>query len=110
MVGANAYSDQPYWSSKLAEWITNEQNQTLRFEKRAQGPSNINAASSTEVQNSPAIQAILAQSEFASLQRIGGNYWDPVMNFGNTLATGNPDGSSLQDLLDKMVEKVTAIN
>lgn len=110
MVGANAYSDQPYWSMKLAEWITNEENQNLRFEKRSQGPANLNAASSSAVQESPAIKAILAQSEFASLQRIGGKYWNPVMNFGNTMAAGNPDGSALQDLLDKMVEQITALN
>lgn len=110
MVGANAYSDQPYWASKLAEWITNEQNQTLRFEQRSQGPSNINAASSEAVAKSPAIQAILAQSEFASLQRIGGSYWDPVSSFGNTMANGNPDGANLQELLDKMVERITASN
>lgn len=110
MVGANAYSDQPYWSMKLAEWITNEENQNLRFEKRSQGPANLNAASSSAVQESPTIKAILAQSEFASLQRIGGKYWNPVMNFGNTMAAGNPDGSALQDLLDKMVEQITALN
>lgn len=110
MVGANAYSNQPYWASKLAEWITNEQNQTLRFEQRSQGPSNINAASSEAVAKSPAIQAILAQSEFASLQRIGGSYWDPVSSFGNTMANGNPDGANLQELLDKMVERITASN
>lgn len=110
MVGANAYSEQPYWAMKLAEWITNEQNQTLRFRMRAQGPSNINAANSAEVQASPAIQAILEQGSYASLQRIGGKYWDPVTNFGNTMANGNPDGSALQDLMDKMVEQITALN
>ncbi len=110
MVGANAYSDQPYWSLKLAEWITNEQNQTLRFEKRAQGPSNIKASESAAVQESPAIQAILQQSEFASLQRIGGKYWEPTTNFGNKMVAGNPDGSGLQDIMDKMVEQITALN
>lgn len=108
MVGANAYSDQPYWASKLAEWITNEQNQKLRFEIRSQGPANINAAASSEVKSSPAIQAVLAQSEFASLQRIGGAYWSPTTAFGNNMAAGNPDGESLQSILDKMVEKITA--
>lgn len=110
MVGANAYSDQPYWSLKLADWITNEQNQALRFQMRAQGPANINAANSSEVQASPAIQAILKQGEFASLQRIGGQYWDPVSDFGQKMAAGNPDGSALQDLMDKMVEQITELN
>lgn len=110
MVGVNAYSDQQYWSMRLAEYITNEANQKLRFEKRAQGPSNLNAAASSAVQESPAIQAVLAQSEFSSLQRIGGKYWDPVSAFGATMSAGNPDGSALQDILDKMVEQITALN
>lgn len=110
MVGVNAYSDQVDWAMKLAEWITNEQNQTLRFTKRGQGPANLNAAASPEVAASPAIQALLEQAEYGSLQRIGGNYWNPVSEFGTTIAQGNPSGKDLQQLLDEMVEAVTASN
>lgn len=107
MVGANAYSEYSDWALKLADWIANEENQTLRFNERGQGPSNTNAAASPEIQASPAIQAILAQSEFGTLQRIGGNYWEPVSTFGTSMANGNPSGSTLQELLDKMVEGIT---
>ena len=31
MYGVNAYSDHIGWAHKLAEWLTNEENQTLRF-------------------------------------------------------------------------------
>ena len=110
MVGVNAYSKNVAWASKLADWISNEQNQQLRFEEREQGPSNINAGASTEVQQSPAIQAVLSQSEFASLQRVGGNYWDPVQTFGADMAAVNPSGKDLQELMDTMVEQVTASN
>lgn len=44
MMGVNAYSKHPEWAAKLADWFTNEENQTLRFEQRDQGPSNSNAA------------------------------------------------------------------
>lgn len=107
MVGANAYSEYSDWALKLADWIANEENQTLRFNERGQGPSNTNAAASPEIQASPAIQAILAQSEFGTLQRIGGNYWEPVSTFGTSMANGNPSGSTLQELLDKMVDGIT---
>lgn len=107
MVGANAYSKNVDWALKLAEWITNEQNQTLRFTMRGQGPSNINAASSADVQASPAIKAVLAQSEYGNLQRIGGKYWEPVSTFGVKMANGNPNGEDLQKLLDETVEAVT---
>lgn len=107
MVGANAYSDHVDWALKLAEWITNEQNQTLRFMERGQGPSNINAAASPEIQESPAIQAVLEQSEYGTLQRIGGNYWEPVSEFGTSMLNGNPSGKALQDVLDDLVRAMT---
>ena len=108
MVGVNAYSENKEWANKFANWITNEENQKLRFEMRGQGPSNINAADSDAVHQAPAIQALLQQSEFASLQRVGNNYWSPIQTFGETLAAGNPEGKTLQELLDVMVEGVTA--
>ncbi len=108
LIGVNAYSANGEWAAKLAEWITNEENQKLRFRMRGQGPSNKNAAASDEVQSAPAIAALLEQSEFSCLQRIGGNFWDPVTAFAGEILAGNPSGKSLQEQLDKMVEGITA--
>ena len=108
LIGVNAYSANGEWAAKLAEWITNEENQKLRFRMRGQGPSNKNAAASDEVQSAPAIAALLEQSEFSCLQRIGGNFWDPVTAFAGEILAGNPTGKSLQEQLDKMVEGITA--
>jgi len=108
LVGVNAYSQHYDWASQLAKWIANEENQKLRFELRGQGPSNIRASQSAAVQKASAIAALLEQSEFAQLQRIGGKFWDPVAEFAGILAAGNPEQENLQDLLDQMVEKVTA--
>ncbi len=106
MVGVNAYSDNEEWAHKLAEWITNEENQTLRFTMRGQGPSNIKAAASPEVAEAPAIQAILAQSEYAVPQRIGANYWAPAQKFGEQMASGMTP-SDLQQYMDSLVEEIT---
>ncbi len=108
LIGVNAYSEHKMWAARLAEWITNEENQKLRFAQRGQGPANIVAASSEEVQSAPAIAALLEQSEFSYIQRIGGNYWDPVTAFTAEILAGNPSGKSLQDQLDIMVEGITA--
>ena len=108
LVGVNAYSEHPKWASKLAEWITEEQNQKLRFEMRGQGPSNLAAADSDEVKQSPAITALLEQSEFSQLQRVGGNFWDPVTRFTENIVAGNPSGRNLQEQLDEMVEGISA--
>ncbi|MDE7313694.1 MAG: extracellular solute-binding protein [Eubacterium sp.] len=107
LIGVNAYSSYPKWAAKLAEWIISEQNQNLRFEMRGQGPSNKRAAASAQVQDSPAIAALLAQAEFSQLQRVGGKFWEPVETFAGNMAQGNASGEDLQKQLDRMVEKVT---
>ena len=108
LIGVNAYSQHPDWAARLAEWITSEENQRLRFQVRGQGPANVNAANSREVQSSLAIAALLEQSNYSQLQRVGGKFWDPVTEFATSMAQGNPSGASLQAQLDRMVEGVTA--
>lgn len=108
LIGVNAYSSHPEWAARLAEWITSEENRRLRFDLRGQGPANASAANSPEVQASPAIAALLAQSEYSQLQRVGGKFWDPVAEFAGNMARGNPSGASLQAQLDRMVEGITA--
>lgn len=107
LIGVNAYSEYPEWASRLADWITDEENQRLRFVMRGQGPSNIVVAGSEEISQSPAIAALLEQSEFSQLQRIGGKFWDPVSKFAENMAAGNPSGKNLQEQLDEMVEAIS---
>ena len=110
LLGVNSYSENSEWATKLAEWMTNEQNQQLRFEQRGNVPSNKAAASSSAVTENVANKGLIEQSEFASLQRVGGNYWDPAMQFGVQMAEHNMEGKSMQVLLDRMVEGIQAIN
>lgn len=107
LMGVNAYSAHPQWAAKLADWLTNEENQLLRFTERGQGPSNINAAESEEVGQALAIQAVIAQSEFGKLQRVGNSYWNPCTQFGQTMADGNPSNVELQDIMDTLVAGIT---
>ena len=107
LIGVNAYSEYPEWASRLADWITDEENQRLRFAMRGQGPSNIVVAGSEEISQSPAIAALLEQSEFSQLQRVGGKFLDPVSKFAENMAAGNPSGKNLQEQLDEMVEAVS---
>ncbi len=107
-MGVNYYSKNKEWAHKLADWLTNEENQTLRFVERNQGPSNINAAASEEVKKVPAIQAVMEQSKYGSLQRVGNNYWTPFETFGKTMADGNPEKEDLQKIMDALVKGITA--
>lgn len=108
MMGVNAYSENKEWALKLADWLTNEENQKLRFEMRNQGPSNINAASSDEVNKVAAIQAVIDQAQYGNLQRVGNSYWEACTEFAETIKAGNPNGLSLQEIMDKLVAGITA--
>lgn len=107
LVGVNAYSSNQHWAMRLAEKITDEQSQIKRFKAVGECPSNINAARSQEVQNSPAIAALFEQSEFSYIQSVADTFWNPAYIFGVTIAGGNPDNKSLQELLDIMVAGIT---
>lgn len=106
LIGVNQHSANVYWANAFADYLSNEENQTLRFEMRGQGPSNSNAASSSAVAASPAIQAVIAQSEYAQLQRVGGAYWDPATAFSEAILSGSV--GDLQELMDTLVAGITA--
>lgn len=108
LIGVNPYSKNVGWSMLLAEFLTNADSQAARFEARGLGPANIEAGSSTAVQENPAIAALAAQAAYATPQRVGGNFWTPAETLGQILASGNPDGTDLQTLLDTTVEGITA--
>lgn len=110
LMGVNAYAENSGWATLLAEFLTNEESQTIRFEQREAGPSNINAQSSDAVKANVAQSALGEQSSFAVIQKTGGKYWDPSKSFGEQLAQGTiaSDDASVQNALDDLVAGVTA--
>lgn len=108
MMGVNYYSEHKDWAHKLAAWITNEQNQTLSFKERNIGPSNINAAASDEVLKVAAIQAVIEQSEYGKLQRVGNKFWSSFADFSDIILSGNPANIDHQELIDALVANITA--
>lgn len=108
LIGVNAYSKEREWAEKLAEWISNEKNQALRFEMRGQIPSNINAAKTDSVKNSPVAAAVMEQSEYSQLQRVGERFWSPPAEVAMCIDADNPPGADFQRMLDVMVNKMTA--
>lgn len=111
MVGVNPYSANVGYAALLADWLTNEQNQQIRFEQRQLGPSNNNVAASEAVQSNKALAALSAQSAYGRVQLVGGGYWSPTATFGEMIAQGTldiNDTAAIQAALDTMVEGVTA--
>ncbi len=111
LVGVNAYSKNAGWAALLAEWITNEENQKIRFTEREIGPSNIAAASSDAVAANIAISALAEQSAYGVVQLVGGKFWDPTATFGKSITDGKlkaDDEAGIQKALDEMVTGVTS--
>lgn len=108
LLGINAHTKNPEWAMRLAAWLTNEENQLTRFRKRGEGPSNVKAAASEEVQAAPAIKALSEQSAYSHLQNVAETFWTPTFKFGTTIAGGNRDKADIQKLLDVMTEGITS--
>lgn len=108
MFGVNHYSDNVEWAHKLANWFSNEENQALRLEKRSQGPSNKIVAESDAVKSNEAIAAILDESQYGTIQRIGGKYWQPCTDFIMALVAKDYTDAEMQSLLDELVSGITA--
>ncbi len=106
LIGVNPYSENVEWALMLADWLTNEENQLLRFEALQDGPTNVNLQENEAVLANAAIAALGAQSEFGVKQVVGGNYWSPAASLGQNAVDGVSD--NIQDLLDLCVEGILA--
>ena len=107
LVGVNPNSAQPGWATLLAEWITNEENQKIRFETREIGPSNLKAQESDAVKNNIAIAALAEQSAYGVVQVVGDFYWEPTKAFGQNIATGTVSADD-EEAIQKLLEEVKA--
>ena len=108
-IGVNSQTQAPVEAMDLAAWLTNEKNQTTRFEQRKMGPANVNVAKGEAVKADKALAALAAQSEFATSQKdVTGTYWGPAEAFGTTLEAKDYT-KSVQELLDDMVLQITTV-
>ena len=53
---------------------------------------------------------MLEQSEFASLQRVGGAYWTPSADIGSAAVSGSTGGKTMQEFMDDKVAEITKSN
>ena len=114
LIGVNGFSQNLGEAHKLALWLTNEQNQLIRFETRGFGPSNKNVAASDAVANDPVISAVMAQAQYSRAQKsVPGNYWTPMGALITPFIERKEDGTlanytdaELQELLDALVLQI----
>lgn len=107
LCGISKVTKSPVDAMKLAQWLTNEQNQLLRFQRRGIGPSNIKVAAMQEVQKTPELAALAQQSLYAVSQNdVLGSFWGPVEAFGANMEAFNYE-PSIQAQLDDVVSQIT---
>ena len=103
----NRYSEHPEWAMRLARWMSNYENELRRFAATGESPAIKAAAQTSQVQQAPAIKALLEQMEYATVQNIAGDkFWEQAKMLGTVAAAGNTDKMDYQQLLDQLVEQV----
>lgn len=107
LMGVKTSTEHPLEAMALAEFLTNEESQIMRFEARELGPSNVNAAEADAVLDNIALSALAEQSEFAvSQQNVLGSFWEPAEAFGTAMIDGSTE--DMQSLLDEMVSQINS--
>ena len=114
LIGVNGYSQNKAEAHKLAQWLTNKDNQLLRFETRGFGPSNKEVAASEAVANDPVISAVMDQAKYSRAQKsVPGNYWTPMGSLITPFIERKEAGTlaaytdaELQELLDALVSQI----
>lgn len=111
LMGVNGFSKNKGEAHKLAQWLTNEQNQILRYRTRGFAPTNINAANIDEIKNDAVLKAVFAQQEFARTQKgVPSTYWTPMKSLLTpmlTMAPADITDAYLQAQLDSIVDQIS---
>ncbi len=112
LMGVGGYSKNKGEATKLAAWLTNEQNQLKRFETRGFGPTNKKVASLPAVMDDPVIATVLEQAPYNRSQKnVPGAYWTPMGSLITPLVTAKAEGrtvtdSELQSYLDALCKQI----
>lgn len=108
LMGVNSATKHPKEAMQLAEYLTNEKNQLIRFEKRAMGPSNKKAAEDDKVKANVALAALSMQNQYGVTQgNVLNTSWKPIEAFGTAMETKDYS-KTVKEYLDTMVSQITA--
>ena len=98
LMGVNGYSKNKGEATKLAAFLTNEQNQLKRFKDRGFAPTNKKAASTSEVVNDPVISVVLDQAAYNRAQKnVPSTFWTPMASLITPLLTAKAEGKTVTD-------------
>lgn len=112
--GVNAQTKYPLEAMLLANYISSEKIQQLRFEKRNATPVNKNLVENAALlESSPAVATLAEQTTLAStvqpsISQIA-NFWTPMEAFGQDCIAGEVTEENIQEKLDALVASVLAV-
>lgn len=111
--GINAQTKYPLESMLLANYLTSEKIQELRFKERNSTPVNKNLVSNKELlSSSPAVATLAEQTELASTVQPSipqiANFWQPMEAFGQDCIAGTVTNNNMQEKLDVLVQSILA--
>lgn len=112
-IGVNAHSKNMAAAVAFATFLGNEENQTLRYEKSAQVPTNINAGSSDAVMADPLAAVIVKESNEASVMQpshsiFSTRYWTYAGAIPTEIRSGAINKDNVQEKMDTFVAAMTA--
>ena len=98
LMGVGGYSKNKGEATKLAAYLTNEQNQLKRFKDRGFAPTNKKVAAATEVVNDPVISVVLEQAAYNRSQKnVPSTFWTPMASVITPLLTAKAEGKTVTD-------------
>ena len=111
-IGVNAHSKNMVAAVAFAAFLGNEENQTLRYQKSAQIPTNINAGASEAVSADPLAAVIVKEANEASVMQpshsvFSTRYWTYAGAIPTEIRSGARIKDNVQEKLDAFVKAMT---
>ncbi len=111
-IGVNAHSKNMAAAVAFATFLGNEENQTLRYEKSAQVPTNITVGASEAVTNDPLAAVIVKEANEASVMQpshsvFSSRYWTYAGAIPTEIRSGEINKDNVQEKLDTFVKAMT---
>lgn len=110
--GVNSHSKNLKNAMELAEFLTNQDNQKVRFASRGFTPTNTALAKDKKaLASNPAVAAEAAQTQFSILQPSidqMSNFWTPMQSLGTSIENHKTTSATLQSDLNKLTAAILA--
>ncbi|WP_221563737.1 extracellular solute-binding protein [Alkalihalobacillus sp. TS-13] len=108
----SAYSENKEWATKLVEWVTNEENAKIRYEKTQEIPPVKSLIEDPVIADNEGASAVAVQSQrgvpMPNIPEMG-QVWEPMANALQLIVTGKQDPqSALEDATKNIKQQIEA--